>query len=309
MKKAIALVAAALMLTSAALTPVGAEDSYPKPIAAYSFDNADDPGRDISGNGNSLSVKGEVKSVDGKYGKAVRFDYAGALAAKQGSDGADFVDLIETKGTKQMTLMYWVRYSKADLDAWDANNGWRRIVSNGVDGGTGFGGFTMLGLVDNLIVPGNINPACVFHTEKAQSWSGGNWSTYPWTEQWSHITWTVDLNTNRCMFYVNGKAIFDLTEKELAGGLTNLSRAFSVGANWFTDENGNNVFNQSFAGEIDDFYVFDSFLDANAIAYYMNNSYVPPKQTTPDTGDVTLALIPAAIAACAAIIAGKKKRA
>lgn len=309
MKKIIALAAAALMLTSAMLTPVGAEDTVPKPVTAYSFDDVKNPGRDISGNGNSLSVKGTVKSADGKYGKAIRLDYTGALVAKQGSGGADFVDLIETKGTKQLTLMYWVKYSKADLASWNSDYGWRRIVSNGVDGSTGFGGFTMLGLADNLIVPGNINPACVFYTEKVQTWSGGNWSTYPWTEDWAHVAWTVDLNTNRCMFYVNGTAIFDLAEKDLSTGLSNLSRAFSIGANWFTDGDGNDVFDQPFAGEIDDFYVFDRFLDASAIAYYMNNNYVPPKDPTPPaTSDATLALIPAAVIAGAVISAGKKKR-
>ena len=74
MKKIIALAAAALMLTSAMLTPVGAEDTVPKPVAAYSFDDVKNPGYDISGNGNSLSIKGTVKSADGKYGKAIRLD-------------------------------------------------------------------------------------------------------------------------------------------------------------------------------------------------------------------------------------------
>ena len=309
MKKFIAIAASAIMLASVMLTAVSAGGGIPEPVAAYGFEDADDPGRDISGNGNSLSVKGEIRSVDGRYGKAIRLGYAGALAAKQGKDGADFIDLIETKGSKQMTLMYWVRYSKSDLADWDPNIGWRRIVSNGVDGSTGFGGFAMLGLADNLIVPGNINPACVFHTEKAGTWSGGNWSTYPWTEEWSHVAWTVDLNTNRCMFYVNGIAIFDLAEKDLVTGLCNVSRAFSIGANWFTDGDGNNVFDQSFAGEIDDFYVFDRFLDAEAIAHYMNNNYVPPRDPAPPaTSDFTAALIPVTLTAALAVLAGRKKR-
>ncbi len=309
MKKALAIFTAVMMLVSIFSVAAAAEGEVPSPIAVYNFEDAKNLGKDVSGNKNSLSAKGTVDQTDGKYGKAASFNYEGALVASTNKNGADFIDKIELSGSKQMTLMYWVKYSKADLESWNSEWGWRRIVSNGVDGETGYGGFTMLGLVgDNILVPSKINPACVFNTEKADTWSGGNWSTYPWTEEWVHVAWTVDLSANpgRCMFYVNGTAIFDLADKDLSNGLTNLSRAFAIGANYFVDDENNEQFNQPWAGEIDDFYAFDKVLDADQIAYYMNNNYTVPAEPSVPTADALTAVIPVAVI-CAAVMVSKKK--
>lgn len=310
MKKALAIFTAAMMLISAFSVAAAAEGEVPSPIAVYNFEDDGNLGKDVSGNKNSLSAKGTVNQTNGKYGKAASFNYEGALVASSDANGADFIDKIELSGSKQMTLMYWVKYSKADLESWNTEWGWRRIVSNGVDGSTGYGGFTMLGLVgDNIIVPSKINPACVFYTEIADTWNGGNWSTYPWTEDWVHVAWTVDLGTNpgRCLFYVNGTAIFDLSEKDISNGLVNLSRAFAIGANYFVDGESNEQFNQPFAGEIDDFYAFDKVLDADQIAYFMNNNYTVPEEPSVPTSDALTAVMPVAVVCAAAVIVLKKK--
>ena len=299
MKKIIAIILTAALAAALAAVFASAED-VPAPIAVYDFEDSGDLGRDVSGKGNSLSAIGKVSQLgDGRYGKGIQFNYDGALVAKTDSSGADFIDRIETDGSKQMTLMYWIRYDASDFAGWDQSIGWRRAVSNGCDGAAGDGGFGMLSLADNYIVPGNVNPACVFNTAGIGGLqSVGNWSTYAWTTDWTHIAWTVDATTGRCMFYVNGAPIFDLTTEGLTkgGALCNKGREFAIGANYTSEAEGDARFNQAYAGRMDDFYVFDAALDAEQIAYYMNNNYEAPADA-PATGDAT------AIAALAAVLA------
>ena len=267
------------MILSLAPFTIAAEEA-PLPVAAYTFEDADQLGKDTSGNGNDLTVAGEVEPFeDGRCGKGISLNYAGALVATADADGADFIDKIEMSGTKQMTLMYWIKHDLSDYYDWDTTIGWRRVVSNGNDGGAGFGGFSMLDLNDNYIIGADINPACVFYTEKLGTSSAGNWSKYGWTTAWTHIAWTVDATTGQCMFYVNGSPIFDLTSPDLVGGngLVNLYRNFAIGANYSVDGEGNEIFNHSWAGKLDDFYVFDAALNAEQIAVYASEG----EETTP----------------------------
>jgi len=279
MKKFFAFLLTATMLLSM-LAMFASAEGEPAPIAVFNFEDTANLGKDVSGNKNHLEDKGGVDSVaEGKYGKGVAFDYANALVATTDADGADFIDKIEMSGTKQMTLMFWIKHDLSDYAGWDTTIGWRRVVSNGNDGGAGYGGFAMLDLNDNYIVGGDINPACVFYTEKEGTQSKGNWSKYGWTTEWTHIAWTVDATTGRCMFYVNGNPIFDLTTPNYVGdnAMVNLNRNFAIGANYLVDGEGNEIFNHSFAGKLDDFYVFDAALNAEQIAVYASEG----EETTP----------------------------
>lgn len=310
MKKILSIILTVFIVLTVFALSVAAENE-PSPIAVFDFEDSTNLGNDISGNKNSLATKGSVKSIEnGKYGKGVSFDYAGALVASADSKGKDFVDKIELDGSKRFTIMYWIKYSENDFENWDSSNGWRRVISNGVDGSTGFGGFSMLSLADNIVVPSSVNPAVVFHTESAQTSSVGNWSTYQWTTEWTNIAWTCDLTTGRCLFYVNGTAIFDLTTAELTkgGGLSNLFRNFAIGANYFSDEQGLDVFNQSYAGSIDDMYIFDTILDEKQIAFYMNNNYTKPQEDAPPTADFTVAVVFIATLGGAVLCLTHKKR-
>ena len=66
------------------------------PVAAYNFNDADNLGKDVTGNGNDLTAwvweDGALKAEKGK----VKFDGKSVLQARPGSDGKDFTDSLKS---------------------------------------------------------------------------------------------------------------------------------------------------------------------------------------------------------------------
>lgn len=287
MKKAvIALLAASLMLSAASLVSF-AEEPAAKPVAWYDFEDSENPGKDKSGNGNDLIVFGEPEQVgNGPSGKAVYFDGNSALYAKtdkKGGLGSDFVDVIADSGSKKLTIAFWIRNEVSDYDNFDLAT-WRRIISNGHDGGAvqndrdnkAFGGFTMLSLCDNYIVPTVVNPAIM--VDRAERHDGsciGNNAVYPYAEgKWSFVVWTADATTGQFCFYVNGAKLYDQTVDPAESGgirLSNTARPFCIASNInYSEADDVMQLNHTYTGALDEVMVFDRIISESDVAYYMN---------------------------------------
>lgn len=287
MKKAvIAVLAASLMLSAMPLVSF-AEEPAAKPVAWYDFEDAENIGKDKSGNGNDLTVFGEPEQTEnGPSGKYVYFDGSSALYAKtdkKGGIGSDFVDVIADSGSKKLTIAFWIKNELSDYDNFDGS-GWRRVISNGHDGGAiqtdrdnkAFGGFTMLSLCDNYIVPTVVNPAImVDRAERHDGSCTGNNAVYPYEEgKWSFVVWTADATTGQFCFYVNGSKLYDQTaDVSEAGGirLSNTARPFCIASNINYNEAEDAMqLNHTYTGALDEVMVFDQVISEADIAYYMN---------------------------------------
>lgn len=287
MKKAvIAVLAASLMLSAMPIVSL-AEEPAAKPVAWYDFEDAENPGKDKSGNGNDLTVFGEPEQTEnGPSGKAIYFNGESALYAKTDKKnglGSDFVDVIADSGSKKLTIAFWIKNELSDYDNFDGS-GWRRVISNGHDGAAiqtdrdnkAFGGFTMLSLCDNYIIPTVVNPAImVDRAERHDNSCTGNNAVYAYAEgKWSFVVWTADATTGQFCFYVNGEKLYDQTaDPKEAGGirLSNTARPFCIASNINYNEAEDAMqLNHTYTGALDEVMVFDQVITEADIAYYMN---------------------------------------
>ncbi len=299
MKKIISALLVSFCILSMLPLAAFAEEPSVKPVAWYDFEDAENLGKDKSGNGNDLISLGTPEQVEeGPSGNAVFFDGLSSLYAKTSKDngyGEDYADVIAASGSKKLTIAYWIKNEISDYDNFDIST-WRRIISNGHDGGalqdeTGnaFGGFTMLSLADNYIIPTLVNPAImVDRVERHDGSCTGNTATYPYEEgKWFFIVWTADATTGQFCYYVNGEKLYDQTaDVNESGGikLANTARPFALAANTCYDaENDEMVVNHSYTGALDEVMVFDSILSASDISYYMSATGADLPETTPDT--------------------------
>ena len=282
MKKTILLLLALFtFLTMMPMAAVHAEGPALSPVAWYDFENTSDLGKDKTGNGNDLLTLGEpLWEVGGPSGKLAYFDGQSALYAKTDENGVDFVDAIDISGSRKLTIAYWIENELDDYSNFDTNS-WRRIISNGHDGGAmqesvgnAFGGFTMLSLADQYIMPTIVNPAImVDRVERHDGWCTGNTTIYSYEDsKWFFIVWTADATTGQFCYYVNGEKIYDKTyDPSEYGGIkmSNVARPFSIANNtwWNADSNEFDI-NMPYTGRLDEVMVFDGILGEEDIAYY-----------------------------------------
>ncbi|MBO4769604.1 MAG: LamG domain-containing protein [Clostridia bacterium] len=280
MKKIIAFAVTALMLLSLLPFAAFADEDVAAPVAWYDFEDAENLGKDKSGNGNDLLVMGQPEQDDsGATGKGVFLDGVSSLYAKENGDKMDFFDLLAKNG-KEITIAFWVQHETSDYDNFDTAT-WRRIVSNGHDGGavqddtgTAFGGFTIIDLADNYIIP---NAVITYMMNDSGSSHGqiNPGTNYPYREgQWEFMTYTLNIETGEIDYRLNGVSILEDYQKKGNVGsgmrLYNTARPFSIGGNTFYDaESGQMAPNHMFTGSLDEVMIFDKVLTDAEIAYYM----------------------------------------
>ena len=281
----------ALLCAAPAVTAEEGEAVHPEPIAWYTFDDPSNIGADTSGNGNHLLLKGNPAALEkGKYGSGVYFDGKSALVAQPDDNGKDVVDALADT-TKQFTLTYWIKTTKEDMNF--VVNDWRRVISNGADwgiSGGGNSGFTIINNPDVPSAPSNIinNPVIHFNNNDPNThvYAQDNQVVTPFDEGWNFVAVSVDAVENRVQYYLNGLMVANIVPRIPAGAthfdFANLSAPFTYGAAYHAD-NPELEFMAAFKGAMDQAGIFDKVLNADEIAYVMNNLEVPDE--VPDTGD------------------------
>ena len=280
MKKFITFAVASLLLLSLMPLAALADEEVTAPVAWYDFEDAENLGKDKSGNGNDLLAMGKPEQDDaGASGKGVFLDGVSSLYAKENDDRMDFFDLMAKNG-KQVTIAFWVQHETSDYDEFDTTT-WRRIVSNGHDGaavqeetGTAFGGFTIIDLADNYIIPTRVITYMMIDSSSSHGQINPG-TNYEYREgQWDFMTYTLDMETGDVDYKVNGVSILEDYQKKGNVGsgirLYNTARPFSLGGNtWYDAESGQMAPNHMFTGSLDEVMIFDKVLTDAEIAYYM----------------------------------------
>ncbi len=290
-----------------------------KAVAWWTFDDAKFLGKDSSGNNNHLVAAGGPKAITGgKFSGAVYLDGSSAMTSQLGETG-DFIDKIYSD-TGMMTLMYWYKVTKDDIQTFDTTDywPWRRIVSKGCDWETKYvGGFTSINNPDSITSPTVFysNTYCDYDTGAGDPGKPNvNPVANQFTGDWTFIAFTMDSVNNTTSYYINGELVCAYTGQHVPPvilgkiNFSNLHRAFAFGAN-YSKNNGADVFSQSYTGSIDQAGVFDTVLTQEQIKFCMNNMQSGNPQTGEGSMTVTLyAAMFAAAAVLAALMLGKKAR-
>ena len=306
----LALFLALTCLTSLFAVNAQAAD-VPTPIAFYHFDDAANPGKDATGNGNDLAAKGNVTIDDsGKYGKCAYFDGKSVLAAVPDADKLEFIDKIDN-GTKKLSMVFWYKITADDIISCTDSSQRFRVFSGGNTGlaSSGQGGFCVVLRPDSLLLPTVIynDAQCDFPGEYGHQNIVGREYEFV-DDQWVHIGLTIDATTNTTTYYVNGEQVANTTtEKDKNFRFTNVDMWSSFGGNYMVNADGAEIFNQCYIGKIDEAGIFDTVLTADQVKHYMNNGYNPDGAPATADGAVT-AMAVTAVMAGAALVIGKKKR-
>ena len=239
----------------------------PTPIAFYHFDDAANPGKDATDNGNDLAAKGNVTIDDsGKYGKCAYFDGQSVLAAVPDADKLEFIDKIDN-GTKKLSMVFWYKITADDIIACTEPSQRFRVFSGGNTGLARHGGFTVVLRPDSLSLPTVMynDAQCDFPGEYGiQNIVGRNYEFVD--DQWVHIGLTIDATTNTTTYYVNGEQVANTTtEKDTNFRFTNVEMWSSFGGNYMVNADGAEIFNQCYIGKIDEAGIFDTVLTADQV--------------------------------------------
>ena len=187
---------------------VQAADEIPAPIAFYHFDDATNPGKDATENGNDLAAKGEVIVDDiGRYGKCAYFDGQSVLAAVPDADKLDFIDKFDN-GTQKLSMVFWYKITADDIIVSSDSSQRFRVFSGGNTGlaASGQGGICVVLRPDSLIFPTVMynDAQCDFPGEYGHQNIVGREYEFV-DDQWIHIALTIDATTNTTTYYVNGE--------------------------------------------------------------------------------------------------------
>jgi hypothetical protein len=204
-------------------------------VGMWLFDKDGDTA-DVSGNGHNGSIEGNIKWVDGKFGKAVDLDGNSFVLIEHAND----MDL------EKFTLMAWVKIATLPADWWTvaAKDGWpNRNYGVWLASGTGLAhhswtsGDAPNNNAVNAVTP--VNPG-----------------------EWTHLTATYDMQVSK--LYINGKldAQADFTDKP---NFTDVQ--FIVGRT----ANGS----YKLVGAVDELGLFNQALDEGNINEIITNGLTP----------------------------------
>lgn len=241
MKKVSLFLALALAL-SLMMTCALAEDAAL--LAYYDFNNADNLGADVSGNGNDLvrAINPDgIAAVEGYEGGAVYFAGESGLLAKDESNN----DLIDTFTGKSLTVSAWV---KVDLE--NARVGNARAISNGIQGSDE--GFVML--VNKSVAEDGTVGLYSISKFGGSSWGESASAVEADLDAWHHYVMVYDAEAELVTTFVDGvkvKEVYADSEEVLASPFT-----FCVGGSWAQWDwfNGGNldVTAEGFIGAVDE---------------------------------------------------------
>ena len=241
--KKLALVLSLLMALCLVL-PAVAEESAPMLLAYYTFDDAENLGKDASVNGNDLirviNPEG-ISVVEGHTGNAAYFGGSSGMTPFDDANN-DFMDLY---GSKSFTISFW---AKVDLEK--AHTGNMRIIDEGINGSAE--GLTNV-LKKNVAEDGAVTGLTFIAVTGGSDWWGAAASGTEDPDGWHHYMHVYDAENCSVTTYVDGVKTGEAyaEEETVASAFT-----FCVGGSWAQWDwfNGGNrdVTGEGYIGAVDE---------------------------------------------------------
>ncbi|MGN1100096.1 MAG: LamG-like jellyroll fold domain-containing protein, partial [Christensenellales bacterium] len=246
-----------------------AEDIYVSPIAHYEFKDADNPGKDSSGNFD-LSVLGTVASGSSlSAGKGVYFDGASKLYATTDSTGRDFSDYLY-----DFTVSFWI-YN----DGWADDTYYSTVLSTGLYG-------VEKGICFKTCYMG-YHHICAISKNGVYSDEGGAlWQTWKERSTWHHVVYSVSNSTGSVAVYFDGNNFYN---GEYSVPMENLQDVFSLGAGSYNS--GSNSF---YTGFVDDVRVYDFSASSGNVASLYAGNMIEKSEVSESVASITSSSMPEA---------------
>lgn len=242
--KKLTLVLSLLLALCLVLPVVAEEPAGPTLLAYYTFDDAENLGKDSSANANDLvRVINEdgIEAVEGHVGGAVYFYGSSGMTPADDANN-DFIDLA---GNGSLTISFW---AKVDLER--AHTGNMRIVDHGINGSTE--GFTNV-LKKNVAEDGTVSGLTFIAVTGGSEWWGAAATVTEDPAGWHHYMHVYDAENCTVTTYVDGVKTGEAYAEEEV-----LSSAFtvSIGGAWaqWSWFNGGNlaVTGEGYIGAVDE---------------------------------------------------------
>lgn len=242
--KKLTLALSLLLALCLALPVVAEEPAGPTLLAYYTFDDAENLGKDSSANANDLvRVINEdgIEAVEGHVGGAAYFYGSSGMTPADDANN-DFIDLA---GNGSLTISFW---AKVDLER--AHTGNMRIIDHGINGSTE--GFTNV-LKKNVAEDGAVSGLTFIAVTGGSEWWGAAATVTEDHAGWHHYMHVYDAENCTVTTYVDGvKCGEAYAEDEV------LAAAFTVciGGSWaqWSWFNGGNlaVTGEGYIGAVDE---------------------------------------------------------
>ena len=233
-----------LVLALCMVLPVVAETPAPELLAYYTFDDAENLGKDASAYGNDLirviNPDG-IALVEGCVGTAAYFGGASGLTPFDDANN-DFVDVY---GNRAITISFW---AKVDLEK--AHTGNMRVIDQGINGSAE--GFTNV-VKKNVAEDGSVASLTFIAVTGGSDWWGAAASVYENLDGWHHYVHVYDPENCTVTTIIDGVKVGEAyaEEETLISAFT-----FCIGGSWAQWDwfNGGNrdVVGEGFIGAVDE---------------------------------------------------------
>ena len=242
--KKLSLVLSLILALCMVLPAVAEETEGPVLLAYYTFDDAENLGKDSTAYANDLvRVINEdgIEAVEGHVGGAVYFYGSSGMTPFDDANN-DFIDVL---GNGSLTISFW---AKVDLER--AHTGNMRIIDHGINGSTE--GFTNV-LKKNVGEDGTVTGLTYIAVTGGSDWWGAASTVTADPAGWHHYMQVYDAENCSVTTYIDGvKAGETYAEEEtLTAGFT-----FCIGGawaqwSWFNGGNGT-VTHEGYYGAVDE---------------------------------------------------------
>lgn len=204
-------------------------------VAAYNFNEGTGTSvNDLSGNGNLGSISQATWYTTGKYGKALSFNGTSAYVSVPDSNSLDL--------TNKMTLEAWVRPT--------SSSGWRTVMMKENGNELAYGMYAR-GSSDR--------PSGWIRTPSSSSSKSVVGPAKLTLNTWTHLAMTYDGTNMR--LYTNGSLV---KTQAATGNIYNSSNPLKFG--------GNAMWNEYFAGQLDEIRIYNRVLNTSEIQTDMNTA-------------------------------------
>lgn len=255
--------AISLLLALCLALPVVAEESTdPVLLAYYTFDDAENLGKDASANGNDLvhivNPDG-IKAVEGHVGGAVYFHGESGMTTFDGVATDDFID---RNGNTSITIAFW---AKLDLENAKGDN--MRAVDKGINGSAE--GFTNV-LKVNRGEDGTAESLTYIAVTGGSEWWGAAASVNENLADWHHYMMVYDAENCTVTTYIDGAKVGETyaEDEPVKSGFTLCIGGAWAQWDWFNGGN-HEATGEGYVGAVDEVKVISGAVHDMAIVEAM----------------------------------------